>query len=563
MSHHKARGRRTSSNRKSASTRRRTKVVLLFAIIFAVGLTVGQNPGRAVDLVLTPSVGIANGPSVDDVSTPGRQLIEPAPESGNDVFLADAAVSARIDNRDDRTAAAELAPAISEAAEQRTGASEAAAAVEESSTVEPTRDSSTTSTAAAQNESSGNNADSNNNSRPAANTNSAASADRNNSAPPGQSSSATTTSRPAAPAVTEPQRTETTPTTPAFSAGGWVNPNSTGHRTSNLHQFPGPNDGTHGVTIDQAFLNEHRGAAWLSNEGGRPVISRIDASGRCLNIRVTLTLRDSYVNCPTRVQNDSWGFAGIVDDAPAVNILDATDVVLEYNTVTCSGTDANICGRNVRIGGRDAIVQYNDLSFARGAVSLFHGTEFRFNYVHDLSFGFDPTRANNPNDNVTHNNVVNNLGYQNTLVEGNYIVARYGRVSAQPTRYTAPHYHGVYTGGVVEVGDPINGFTFTNYLQRGNGDGMHIVNNYVEASGRPFRCNSSSQHSSPSCADDISGNVFAEDYFNAFQPTALFQDKDGAGSISGSCNARRTSSGTQVLPSTSFGVSNTHQTSSC
>lgn len=371
-----------------------------------------------------------------------------------------------------------------------------------------------------------------------------------------------TTQRPQ-PTTTAPPATTTVPQVAeaAIAPSGWVSPSATGHRISNLHQLSA-NDGPHGVTIDQNFIDQNAGAPWLSSENGVPVVSGVDAAGLCLNIRVTIVLRDSSINCPTRVQNDSWGYAGQIDDAPAINITNVDNVVIEYNTVRCSGSDAEICSRSVRVRGANAIVQYNDLSLARGAVSLFDGTVFQYNYAHDLAFGYDPTRAHNPHDNVTHNNVVNNLGYRNTLVKGNYIDASYGRVSSNPSTYTNPHFHGVYANGVVEVGDPINGFVFTNYLVNGDGDGHRILNNYVEGAGRPFRCNSSATQSSPSCADDISGNAFAQDRFNAFEAT-LFEDADGASSISGSCNVRRTSNGYQVLPSSAFGNAGTHQTSGC
>lgn len=378
----------------------------------------------------------------------------------------------------------------------------------------------------------------------------------------------TTAMAPSRSAATEPplapasETSATSPTQSASAPSGWVSPSATGHRNSSLHQFPGANDGPHGVTIDQAFLDAHAGAPWLSMENGRPVISRADASGRCLNILTTLTLRDSYINCPTRTQNDSWGYAGEVDDAPAVNVLGAENVVIEYNTITCSGTDAEICSRSVRVGARNVTIQYNDLSLARGAVSLFHGTVFQFNYAHDLSFGFDPTRAGNSSDNVTHNNVVNNLGYRDALVQGNYIVAKYGRVSAQPSKYRTPHFHGAYSGGIVEVGDPINGFVFTNYLHNGNGANLRILENYVEGAGRPFRCNGSSGHSGASCASDISANVFAANRFDDFNPP-LFHDKDGAGTISGSCNVRKVAGGYEFLPESAFGDSNKHVTTGC
>jgi len=339
-----------------------------------------------------------------------------------------------------------------------------------------------------------------------------------------------------------------------------VSPNATGHRSS-LHSFPAANDGPHGVTIDEAFLNQHKDARWLSYDNGRPIISRANADGLCLNIQVTLTLRDSFVNCPTRTQNDSWQYAGRIDDAPAVNIL-ASNVVVEYNTITCSGRDGDICSRNVRVGARDALIQYNDLSFGRGAVEVFAGTVFRYNYAHDFSFGFDTRRANNPNDNITHNNAINNLGYR-AQIHGNYIVARYGRVSAQPRTYLNRDFPDVYSGGVVDVGDPINGFAFTNYLVNGPGNGYRITDNYFVSVGRPFLCNDSDHHGNAGCADDISRNVFAEHRFDDFQGY-YFNDDEGNGSISGSCNLESTgSSGFTVIPSSAFGSDNTHGTSGC
>ena len=386
--------------------------------------------------------------------------------------------------------------------------------------------------------------------------------------------SATTTTRAprsTTPATTPtpPQTTSTTSTTappitvrPAVAqpSGDWVSPGATGHRNS-LHSFPAANDGPHGVTINQAFLDQHQNAPWLSYENGRPIISRANADGLCLNITVTLTLRDSRVNCPTRTQNDSWGYAGRIDDAPAVNIL-AGNVVVEYNTITCSGRDGNICGRNVRVGAKDALIQYNDLSFARGAVEVFTGTVFRFNYAHDFSFGFDPSRASNPSDNITHNNPINNLGYS-AQVHGNYIVARYGRVSAQPNTYRNPHFHNVYSGGVVEVGDPLNGFAFVNYLVNGPGNGYRVTDNYFVDVGRAFLCNNSDRHANSSCADDISRNVFADHHFDDFQGV-FFRDEKGRGSINGSCNVEGSNSSSfNVLPSSAFGTGKNHNTNNC
>ena len=398
-------------------------------------------------------------------------------------------------------------------------------------------------------------------------TSSAATASPTSTRQTTSTTSPTTTSAPqttaAPPTTSAPQTTAAPPTTVrtvAAPSGDWVAPSATGHRTS-LHNFPGANDGPHWVTIDRDFLEEHAGAAWLSSEGGTPVISGANADGVCLNITVTLTLRDSYVDCPTRTQNDSWGHAGQVDDAPAVNIR-AANVVVEYNTITCSGRDADICSRNVRVGGANALIQYNDLSFARGAVSVFTGTVFRYNFAHDFSFGLDPSRADNPNDNVTHNNAVNNLGYS-ARVEGNYIVATYGRVSSQPSNNRNPHFGSVYEGGIVEVGDPINGFAFTNYLVNDSGHGYQVTDNYFVGVGRAFLCNNSDRHTSASCADDISNNVFANDRFEDFGGTH-FRDAKGLGSISGSCNAIGSpSSGFELLASSVFGSGNTHRTNSC
>ena len=342
-----------------------------------------------------------------------------------------------------------------------------------------------------------------------------------------------------------------------------MDPSETGHRVSSLHDFPPANDGPHGVTINAAFLRDHANAPWLTWENNSAVITGINADGLCLNITIPLTLRDSYVNCPTRTQNDSWGYAGQQDVAPAVNIHGANNVTIEHNTITCSGSDANICGRNIRIGGRNATIQYNDLSLARGAVEVFHDTIFRNNYVHSLAYGFDPSRANNPTDNITHNNVVNNFGYQNVLVQGNYIEAFYGRVSTQPNTYLYPWFRRVYDAGVVEVGDPMNGFAFINYLVNGNGNNYRIIENYIEGSGRPFRCNQSSRHSNPSCAADISRNVFANHYFDEFGITPLFDDKDGNGTINGSCNAQLQGERVSLLSAEAFGNANVHDQSGC
>lgn len=362
------------------------------------------------------------------------------------------------------------------------------------------------------------------------------------------------------------------PSMPTLSAGGWIVPEpgvNVGYpgapNRSGLNDFVSANDGPHGVTIDAAFLAANADAPWLFTENGRHVIAGVDADGLCLNIKVTLTLRNSYVNCPTRIQSGAWGYAGDVDDAPAVNIVSATGVIIEGNTITCSGYDADICSRSVRVSAADATIRFNDLSFARGAVQLSNGTNFSYNYAHSFSFGFDPRRASNPSDNVTHNNAVNNQGYRDTLVEGNYIVATYGRVSQQPSTYRNPHFRALaYTDGIVEVGDPLNGFTFTNYLHNGSGSGTVTVRNYVLGAGRAFRCNGSSNHSTATCAAEISHNMFGDDNFDLFLQTPLFEDKDGNGSISGRCNGVVNGSGaTTIFDSNEFGNAGTHGRSGC
>ena len=329
-----------------------------------------------------------------------------------------------------------------------------------------------------------------------------------------------------------------------FSPFGWIIPEVAlggrplGATLDELLPFVAPNDGTYGVTIDERFIAENSGEPWLSEEDGVPTISRIDATGLCLNIATRITLRDSYVSCPTRVQSDAWGFAGQVDDAPAINITtsDAAGTLIEHNTVVCTGFDADICGRSVRVGALGTVIRFNDLSGARGAVSLFDETVFAFNHLHDLSFGFDPTRADSPDDRVTHNNAVNNLGYRDVVVVGNFIDATYGRVSLEPDVNLFPHFPDVYAGGEVAVGDPINGFAFTNYLINGNGDGAVYSRNFVRGAGRPFLCNRSSDHGDSVCAQDLSFNVFEDLQIAGFESTTPFRDSDGDGVLDGGCN---------------------------
>jgi hypothetical protein len=214
-------------------------------------------------------------------------------------------------------------------------------------------------------------------------------------------------------------------------------------------------------------------------------------------------------------------------------------------------------------------VRYNDLSFARGAISIFHGAVVEYNYMHSFSYGFDPNRAGNRvsngnPDEITHNNAVNNQGYTNATVEGNYIDARYGRVSNEPTRYLNPYSFRTYENRIVRLGDPINGFTFTNYLsETRNGSGYRVINNYVNHSGRPFRCNSSSKAAGADCLEDFSNNAFENDHFDQFGVSPLIEDKDRRGSLTGSCNYRIDDGSISYLPNDIFGSRFTHQTGSC
>ena len=340
-----------------------------------------------------------------------------------------------------------------------------------------------------------------------------------------------------------------------MSSFGWVIPDPElsgipiGADESDLLPFAPANDGPFGVTIDAAFLVENEGAPWLSQEDGVPVIDRVDATGRCLNITIKLILRRSFVSCPTRVQSDQWGYAGRVDDAPAINITttDAAGVLLEHNTVRCTGFDEEICGRSIRVGAPGSVIRFNDLAEARGAVELFDNTTFAFNHLHNLSFGFDPARAESPDDRVTHNNTVNNLGYRNVRVVGNFIEATYGRVSLEPETYVYPFFPDTYTNGIVELGDPINGFAFTNYLINGDGGGAVYSRNFVRGVGRPFLCNDSADHDVGICADDLSFNVFESLQLAGFDSSSPFRDSDGVGQLNGGCNFRLEAGAFSVL----------------
>jgi len=237
------------------------------------------------------------------------------------------------------------------------------------------------------------------------------------------------------------------------------------------------------------------------------------------------------------VQGDSWGYVGQIDDAPAVNVL-ADDVLIEFNTITCSGFDDDICSRGVRLGGDDAVVRFNDISFARGGVAMFRGAEVSYNYLHDFAFGADARQRNASNNpGVTHNNVFTNQGYEDVLIEGNYVVASYGRVSATPGEVVNQQYSRVYgDDGVVEVGDPINGFGVTNSLNQGSGAGLVVLNNYFESVGRPFYCNTDGLDDAQ-CADELGFNIFAGAAFDAFDSEVPFEIDGGFASLSGRCNS--------------------------
>lgn len=366
------------------------------------------------------------------------------------------------------------------------------------------------------------------------------------SADPSPTTQATTTSLPAVPETTAPpttappismqRRVAGAITEFDIAPGGWILPSTSDLGAPvELVSFVEANDGEVGVTIDAEFLEIHASAEWLSNEDGRMIISGIDARGLCLNITVPLTLRDSHVACPSREQSDAWGYAGTVNDAPAVNIL-APDVMIERNTIECTGSDRFICSRSVRINAERATVWFNDLSGARGAVQLYTDAFFGYNHVHGLAFGFDPSRVETPADNVTHNNVTNNQGYRGTVVRGNYIEATYGRTSTRPEDFRNPYFREAYEDGIVEDGDPINGFVFANYLHNGDGLGTVIERNYVDGAGRGFRCNASDKHDSAICAESLQFNVFANDQLSLFAGEPRFEDKDGSGVLTAACN---------------------------
>jgi hypothetical protein len=191
--------------------------------------------------------------------------------------------------------------------------------------------------------------------------------------------------------------------------------------------------------------------------------------------------------------------------------------------------------------------------------------------MHSFAYGADPNRAGNTAtsgsnpDEITHNNAINNQGYNNATLKGNYIDARYGKVSKQPTRYLNPYYRtSVYPGGVVKVGHPINGFTFANYLTGGRtGNGLKILNNYVANSGRAFRCNSSSSVANAGCVEEFSYNAFVDNLFSKFGAKPLIEDKDGKGKLGGKCNYLFDDGKIDYLPADIFGSRFNHPTNNC
>ncbi len=288
------------------------------------------------------------------------------------------------------------------------------------------------------------------------------------------------------------------------------------------------------VTIDDAFLDANEGESWLTNQNGRWTISGVAFDGSCLNILVSVTLENSYVNCPTRTHDEEeWGRG--FDDAPAVNVV-ADGVTLRRNTITCSGFDNDICSRNLSLRGADAVVEFNDLSFARGAIQIGENSDIRFNFIHSLAFGADD-RQNEENNNpgVTHNNALNNYGASGACVVGNYVIASYGRVSASPEDHRNQYYTDIYPDGIVGIGDPLNGYTIVNYLIDGSGADFVIESNYLEKSGRAFQCQTRGRRDA-SCAAVVNTNAFGANQFERFGDGGAFAVSGGPAILEGRCN---------------------------
>ncbi len=379
---------------------------------------------------------------------------------------------------------------------------------------------------------------------------------------------------------------------PEISPNGWVLPAGTGNRidSASLTAFNTPNDGPNANVIDDAFITASAGASWLSFEAGVPVISGVYVP-RGLRINTQIILRDCTIESVHRDQTASgnWGF--FQDDAPVVYIdFSADDTVIEYCTITGlpwnhptlgfpaasnADIDTNIVARTVRVAGENSTIQYCDMSGCRGSVQSFRGTTVQYNYIHDYAFGWQEDRQGGTQgglpDEVTHNNGVSNQGYENVTVQFNYIDARYGRVSAlqpgdaeYPFRLTPIFRNTVYNNGVepgeVVVGDPIDGFTFTNRQSQGDGSGYTATDNYVAYAGRVFGA-AGTALATDTGADDLSRNVFEFDRFDDFQGiTDAVQPF--ASSMAGSCNQQIENGVATVLPAEFFD-GNTHGTTGC
>ncbi len=337
-----------------------------------------------------------------------------------------------------------------------------------------------------------------------------------------------------------------------------------GHRVEALTDIAGlVNDGASGLTIDDNFLNQHSSAEWITQEADRTVIHSVSAVGVCLNITTTVTLRDSLVSCPTRSQSDRWGYVGRDNHAPAVNIL-APDVIIEHSTVTCTGTDDEICSRTVW-AGTGSVIRFNDLSGAAGIVELGQDSLVEYNHMHGLAFGADRRQTNaNNNGGITHNNVINSLGHTGASVIGNYIEATYGRVSADPDNHRTTQYLNIFDGGIIEVGDPLNGFVFAHYPILGSGEGYVARHNYIESAARAMSCQPSD--SATGCAADMSFNAFAKDRFGDFRQQPMFRSTRDNGTFGGRCNFTLDDSldpTPEVLPGDIFDNGGSHGTADC
>ncbi len=348
---------------------------------------------------------------------------------------------------------------------------------------------------------------------------------------------------------------------------GFIRPvigKNVGHRVSNLTDISGlRNDGPHGLTIDANFITQNRQKPWITSEGGRTVIKGVSTKGVCLNITTTITLRDSSISCPTRTQSDRWGYVGRDNHAPGINIL-APDVTIEYTTVVCTGYDNEICSRTIW-GGKNSLIQFNDLSGAAGIVELTSNTRVEYNYMHGLAFGADRRQTNaNNNGGITHNNVINSLGYPGGTVVGNYIEATYGRVSANPQWHRTTQYLYIFDDGIIEVGDPLNGFVFAHYPILGSGEGYVARHNYIESAGRAMLCQPS--NTATGCASDMSYNAFAKDKFGDFRQQPMFRSTKQHGSFSGECNFKLSGPSDlspKILGKNIFDNGGTHGTDDC